>query len=103
MLAVKKQHPELDIRMVFKAPFNKISKRSKTTYAQWCPKKMASNGLHTTPSPSNGSRSFSKYGTKEYYMDCFLEVLGDCTDQKVDNVVDGFMMALEDLLITKPV
>ena len=40
----------------------------------------------------------SKYGTKEYYMDCFLEVLGDCTDQNVDNVVDGFMMALEDLL-----
>ena len=40
----------------------------------------------------------SEYGTKEYYMDCFLEVLGDCTDQKVDNVVDGFMMALEDLL-----
>ena len=31
-------------------------------------------------------------------MDCFLEVLGDCTDQNVDNVVDGFMMALEDLL-----
>ena len=39
MLAVKKQHPELDIRMVFQAPFNKISKRSKTTYAQWCEKK----------------------------------------------------------------
>ena len=35
-------------------------------------------------------------------MDCFLEVLGDCTDQKVDNVVDGFMMALKTfLLITK--
>ena len=36
MLAVKKQHPELDIRMVFQAPYQKISKKSKTTYAQWC-------------------------------------------------------------------
>jgi len=45
MLAVKKQHPELDIRMVFQAPFNKISKRSKTTYAQWCEK----NGIQWAP------------------------------------------------------
>lgn len=36
--AVKEQHPELDIRMVFQAPFNRISKKSKTTYAQWCDK-----------------------------------------------------------------
>ena len=34
--AVKKQHPEIDLRMVFQSPFNKISKKSKTTYAQWC-------------------------------------------------------------------
>lgn len=38
MLAVMKQNPELDIRMVFQAPYNKISKKSKTTYAQWCSK-----------------------------------------------------------------
>jgi hypothetical protein len=36
MLAVIKAHPELDIRMVFQAPFNRIEKRSKTTYAAWC-------------------------------------------------------------------
>ena len=36
--AVKEQHPELDLRMVFQNPFNKISKKSKTTYAQWCDK-----------------------------------------------------------------
>ena len=35
---VKEQHPELDIRMVFQNPYNKISKRSKTTYAKWCEK-----------------------------------------------------------------
>ena len=35
---VKEQHPELDLRMVFQNPFNKISKKSKTTYAQWCDK-----------------------------------------------------------------
>ena len=36
--AVIKDNPHLDIRMVFQAPFNKISKKSKTTYAQWCEK-----------------------------------------------------------------
>ena len=36
--AVKQQHPELDLRMVFQAPFNTISKKSKTTYAKWCEK-----------------------------------------------------------------
>ena len=36
--AVKEQHPDLDLRMVFQSPFNKISKKSKTTYAQWCEK-----------------------------------------------------------------
>ena len=36
--AVKTQNPELDIRMVFQTPYNKISKRSKTTYAKWCDK-----------------------------------------------------------------
>ena len=36
--AVKEQNPELDIRMVFQSPFNKISKKSKTTYAKWCEK-----------------------------------------------------------------
>ena len=35
MLAVKRCNPDLDIRLVFQAPFNKISKRSKTTYAMW--------------------------------------------------------------------
>ena len=36
--AVIQQHPEIDLRMVFQAPYNKISKRSKTTYAKWCDK-----------------------------------------------------------------
>ena len=36
--AVKQQHPELDLRMVFQSPFNTISKKSKTTYAQYCEK-----------------------------------------------------------------
>ena len=38
-LEVRKQNPDLDIRMVFQSPFNKISKRSKTTYAKFCDKK----------------------------------------------------------------
>ena len=36
--AVKQQNPELDIRMVFQAPYNTISKKSKTTYAKYCDK-----------------------------------------------------------------
>ena len=33
---VKEDNPDIDLRMVFQNPYNKISKRSKTTYAQWC-------------------------------------------------------------------
>ena len=35
---VKEQNPDMDIRMVFQSPFNTISKKSKTTYAQYCEK-----------------------------------------------------------------
>ena len=35
---VKEDNPDLDLRMVFQSPYNKISKRSKTTYAKWCEK-----------------------------------------------------------------
>ena len=35
---VKKDNPDIDLRMVFQSPYNKISKKSKTTYAQWCEK-----------------------------------------------------------------
>jgi hypothetical protein len=38
MLLVKDQHPHLDIRMVFSNPNTKISKKSQTTYADWCEK-----------------------------------------------------------------
>ena len=38
ILAVKRDNPGIDIRMVFQSPYNKISKKSKTTYAQWCDK-----------------------------------------------------------------
>lgn len=37
-LAVKRQHPKLDIRFVFESSKRKLSKGSKTTYAQWCDK-----------------------------------------------------------------
>ena len=35
---VKLDNPDLDLRMVFQAPYNTISRKSKTTYAQWCEK-----------------------------------------------------------------
>ena len=36
--AVKEQNPDIEILMIFQSPFNRISKSSKTTYAQWCDK-----------------------------------------------------------------
>ena len=39
MLLVIDQNPERDIRMVFQKPYLKISKNSKTTYAEWCERK----------------------------------------------------------------
>ncbi len=38
VLAVKRDNPGIDLRMVFQSPYNKISKNSKTTYAKWCDK-----------------------------------------------------------------
>jgi len=38
VLAVKRDNPDVDLRMVFQSPFNTISKKSKTTYAMWCEK-----------------------------------------------------------------
>lgn len=38
MLAVKKQHPDLDIRFVFMDGDNTISKQSTTTYMDWAKK-----------------------------------------------------------------
>jgi len=37
-LAVREQHPNLDIRFVFQRAANRLSKKSKTTYADWCEK-----------------------------------------------------------------
>ncbi len=37
-LFIQKEHPQLDLRFVFENPNNKISKKSKTTYAMWCDK-----------------------------------------------------------------
>lgn len=37
-LLIKEQHPELDIRFVFQNANNRLSKKSKTTYADWCNK-----------------------------------------------------------------
>ena len=37
-LLIKQQHPELDIRFLFQNAKARISKASKTTYADWCEK-----------------------------------------------------------------
>ena len=36
--SVIQQNPDIDLRLVFQAPYNTISKKSKTTYASWCEK-----------------------------------------------------------------
>lgn len=35
-LAIKKQHPDLDIRFVFENSRRKLRKGAKSTYAEWC-------------------------------------------------------------------
>ena len=35
-LLIKEQHPDLDIRFIFSRPTNKLDKRSKSTYGDWC-------------------------------------------------------------------
>ena len=57
-LAIKKQHPKLDIRFVFSNSKTKIGKKSKTTYAKWCELKgfkyhcvYTTCLLYTSPSP----------------------------------------------------
>lgn len=37
-LLIKAQHPEVRVIFVFMAPHNKLSKKSKTTYAMWAEK-----------------------------------------------------------------
>ncbi len=37
-LLIKEQHPDIDIRFVFLNAKNRLDKRSRTTYAQWCEK-----------------------------------------------------------------
>lgn len=38
LILVKRQHPHLDLRLVFSRAASRISKASKTTYAMWCEK-----------------------------------------------------------------
>jgi hypothetical protein len=37
-LLVRELNPHIDIRFVFQQPNNKLSKKSQTTYAEWCDK-----------------------------------------------------------------
>lgn len=37
-LLIKAQHPDLDIRFLFQRSASRLSKKSKTTYADWCRK-----------------------------------------------------------------
>ncbi len=37
-VAIKKQHPDLDIRFVFTNSKNKLQKGAKSSYGQWCDK-----------------------------------------------------------------
>lgn len=38
LLLVKEQHPEIDLRLVFMYPNNKLTARSKTRYWEWAEK-----------------------------------------------------------------
>jgi hypothetical protein len=38
LILVKKQYPDIDLRLIFQRANNRISKKSKTTYAKWAEK-----------------------------------------------------------------
>ena len=46
MKCVVEQHRDVDIRMVFQNPRAKISKSSRTTYAEWCDKHLGIEWAH---------------------------------------------------------
>ncbi len=48
-LLVRESNPYIDLRFVFSNPRNKISKRSKTTYADWCKKNDFKYATKTVP------------------------------------------------------
>ena len=58
--AVKQQHPEIDLRMVFQAPFNKISKKSKL-HTHNGAKSTTYLGLALETSQSLGSSEFVRH------------------------------------------
>ena len=35
-LLIRKQHPHIDLRFIFQVSTNRLNKKSKTTYADWC-------------------------------------------------------------------
>ena len=72
MLAVKKAHPQADIRLIFSNPNQKISKTSRTSYADWCIKKgfpycsshsIPLSWLTPNPSPLTPTQTSSKKST----------------------------------------
>lgn len=38
LLSFREQHPEVEIFLVFAEPRNRLTSKSKTTYAEWCDK-----------------------------------------------------------------
>lgn len=38
LLSFREQHPGIEIYLIFSAPENRLTSKSKTTYAQWCEK-----------------------------------------------------------------
>jgi hypothetical protein len=74
MIAVKKANPDLDIRFVFQAPYNKIYKGSKTTYAKWCEKHgFQYCSFHSIPI----RMAYLEYGTADFYAEGFSDYLAD--------------------------
>jgi hypothetical protein len=62
-LLIKRQHPELDIRFVFSNSNQRLSKASRTTYAQWCVKNGFQYADKTVPVhwlKETGTRSHKK-------------------------------------------
>ena len=96
ILQVKKEHPDLDLRMVFQSPSNKIYKGSKTTYAAFCEK-------HNIPwAVSLYPYRMADLTTQEQFKSLFRDLIDDVLEEEPNNeeaLLNGLGEALDEALI----
>lgn len=87
MRTVLRDNPDLNLFMVFSKPNNTLTKRSKTTYGEWCDK-------HNIPWMSIEDFEKLVREKKDKYVDQLLErkrkmVLGEISEEEKDEILEA--------------